>query len=77
MQCEGPVEKASRQVEDFHRLQLERLEHSAQAVQLDELHGRVAKPPKKQQNPGRSGARGLPGRVAGRVGLGFAQPCRS
>lgn len=41
------LEKAGQRAEDFHRLQLERLEEPLEAVQLDELHGRVAKSPKK------------------------------
>ncbi|MFQ6036910.1 MAG: hypothetical protein ACE5NM_13810 [Sedimentisphaerales bacterium] len=44
------LEKAGRRAEDFHRLQLERLQQPIEAVQLDELHGRVAKPPKKGRN---------------------------
>jgi transposase-like protein len=39
---ERMLEKAGRRAEDFHRLQLERLKQSVQAVQLDELHTRVA-----------------------------------
>lgn len=70
------LEKAGRRAEDFHRLQLDRLESSPQAVQLDELHGRVAKQPKKGANPERSGPRGLLGRVAERVARGFIPPWR-
>ena len=44
------LEKAGRRAEDFHRLQLEKLQQPIKAVQLDELHGRVAKQPKKGQN---------------------------
>jgi len=47
------LEKAGKRAEDFHRLQLEKLqsaEGAIEAVQLDELHGRVSKPPKKGQN---------------------------
>ena len=67
------LEKAGRRAEDFHRLQLQKLESSPQAVQLDELHGRVAKRPKKGRN---APPRGLFGRVAGRVGRGFTRPWR-
>ncbi len=41
------LEKAGKRAEDFHRLQLERLDEPLEAVQLDELHGRVAKSPKE------------------------------
>lgn len=41
------LEKAGKQAEDFHRLQLERLNEPLEAIQLDELHGRVAKNPKE------------------------------
>jgi len=41
------LEKAGKRAEDFHRLQLEKLGEPLEAVQLDELHGRVAKDPKK------------------------------
>jgi len=36
------LERAGRRAEDFHRLQLERLDKPPEAVQLDELHGRVS-----------------------------------
>jgi len=44
------LEKAGKRAEDFHRLQLEKLQQSIEAVQLDELHGRVAKESKKGQS---------------------------
>jgi transposase-like protein len=42
------VERAGRRADDFHRLQLDRLEAPLEAVQLDELHGRVCRPPGKK-----------------------------
>jgi len=42
------LEKAGRRAEDFHRLQLERLDEPLQAVEMDELHARVSKPPGKR-----------------------------
>jgi transposase-like protein len=36
------LERAGRRAEDFHRLQLDRLPAPPEAVQLDELHGRVS-----------------------------------
>ena len=69
------LEKAGKRAEDFHRLQLDKLEQPPQAVQLDELHGRVAKSPKKNQPKKR-----LPKRVRKRFGKkrgapGFTQLC--
>lgn len=43
---ESLLEKAGRRAEDFHRLQLEKLEQPLEVVELDELHGRSA-PAKK------------------------------
>jgi transposase-like protein len=54
------LEKAGKRAEDFHRLQLERLEEPLEAVELDELHGRVAESPKKTKttrSPKRRGKR--------------------
>ena len=42
------LEGAGRRAEDFHRLQLERLDKSPEAVQMDELHARVAKESQKK-----------------------------
>jgi len=39
------LKNAGRRAADFHPLQLERLERPPEAVELDELHGRVCKPP--------------------------------
>jgi len=35
------VDRGGKRAEDFHRLSLERLEEPLEAVQMDELHGRV------------------------------------
>ena len=37
------LEKAGKRAADFHRLQLEALEHPLEAVQMDELHGKTVK----------------------------------
>jgi hypothetical protein len=37
------LEKAGKRAADFHRLQLEDLEQSIEAVQMDELHGKTVK----------------------------------
>ncbi len=70
--------KAGRRAEDFHRLQLEKLDKPLEAVQLDELHGRVYKSPTdKEGKKGANGGRaGLLGRVAAWVGHGFTPPWR-
>jgi transposase-like protein len=66
------LEQAGRRAEDFHRLQLERLPAPPEAVQLDELHGRVS------AAPGEKGGRaGLLGAVAAWVGSGCMRRWRS
>jgi transposase-like protein len=40
------LEKAGKRADDFHRLQLENLDRSVEAVQMDELHGKTVKSPK-------------------------------
>jgi hypothetical protein len=59
------LEQAGRRAEDFHRLQLDRLTAPPEAVQLDELHGRVSPAPAKKGGPGH-----LLGAVAAWVGSG-------
>ena len=66
------LERAGRRAEDFHRLHLERLPAPPEAVQLDELHGRVSPPPGEE-----GGAPGLLGAVAARVGSGSMRRWRS
>ena len=74
------LQKGGRRADDFHRLQLERLQEAkgksadsvadkVASVQLDELHSRVAKESKK-------GAKNLLGRIVERVGRGFIPPWR-
>jgi len=63
------LQKGGRRADDFHGLQSERFEQvkgKLQAIQLDELHGRVAKEPKK-------GAKRLLERIVERVGRGFTR----
>jgi transposase-like protein len=66
------LEQAGRRAEDFHRLQLDKLAAAPQAVQLDELHGRVSPTPAKK-----GGTQGLFVAVAAWVGSGFTRPWRS
>jgi transposase-like protein len=49
------VELAGRRAQDFHQLQLERLDKPPEAVELDELHARVSRPPRQKR--GRHGDR--------------------
>lgn len=64
--------QAGRRAEDFHRLQLEKLTTPPEAVQLDELHGRVSPEPAKK-----GGAESRLAAIAGWVGSGFTRPWRS
>lgn len=67
------LEKAGRRAEHFHRLQLARLQQPPAAVQLDELHGRVA-----ATRPKKGGtASGLVARVAAWGESGFMPRWRS
>jgi transposase-like protein len=43
------LEHAGQRANDFHQLQLERLEEPPAAVELDELHTRVARPPREKK----------------------------
>jgi hypothetical protein len=70
------LEKAGPRAQDFHRLQLEKLDRPLEAMQLDELHARVCKAPvdrqakkgaKRRRTPGAPGLR----RVAARGRPGF------
>ncbi len=66
------LERAGRRAEDFHRLRLDKLAAPPEAVQLDELHGRVSPEPAKKGGP-----ESLLVAVAGWVGSGFTRPWRS
>lgn len=46
---------AGRRAQDFHQLQLEKLDRPPEAVEMDELHARVSRPPRKKR--GRRGSR--------------------
>lgn len=43
------VAHAGRRAEDFHQLQLERLKQPPPAVEMDELHARVSRPPREKK----------------------------
>jgi transposase-like protein len=38
--------RGGQRAEDFHQLQLEKLEHPPEVVEIDELHAKVARPPR-------------------------------
>jgi len=63
--------KAGRRAEDFHRLQLERLDQPLGAVELDELHGKVCRPPGAEKRGGRGGPLAILRDVAHWVETGF------
>ena len=66
------LSKAGSRAEDFHQLQLDRLDEAIEAVEIDELHAALAGP-KKGRNP-------LVALLADRVGdvaaRGFTWPWR-
>ncbi len=66
------LEHAGRHAEDFHGLQLDRFAAPPEAVQHDELHGRVSASP-----TAKGGAKTLLGAVARWVGSGLTRPWRS
>ncbi len=71
------LECAGRRAADFHRLQLARLDHSPAAVQLDELHARVAATASKKRggkNAGVGAKRGADAAVPAVIGC--MRPCR-
>jgi len=69
--------KAGRRAEDFHRLQLEHLAGPLEAVQLDELHGKLCRPPRKtpkKKRGGRSNPLAVLRDIASWVETGFMRP---
>jgi len=49
--------QGGRRAEDFHRLQLHKLEKPPEVVEMDELHAKVARPPGKKGGRGAAGTR--------------------
>jgi len=74
------LEKAGTRAEDFHQFQVERLEHPPAVVELDELHGRVCKPPPSARKKGRPARRRTGGgaldAIAAWADGGFTWPWR-
>jgi LacI family transcriptional regulator len=69
------LERAGPRAEDFHRLQLERLEQPLEAVELDELHARASDEAEKKGR--RLPRKDLLRLVASWVARGFTRPWRS
>src|SRR5207253_340253 len=69
-------EHAGGRADDFHHLQLDRLEQPPPAVELDELHARVSPTEAKKGGAERRPQAGLLGRIAAWVGYGFMRPWR-
>lgn len=69
------LERAGPRAEDFHRLQLEKLERPPEVVELDELHAKVSRPPLEKKAGKKGGANPVsPSRrasVVRRVATGF------
>ena len=62
------LEQAGRRAEDFHHLRLDKLPAPPEAVELDELHGRVS------PTPAEKGGRGRRRAAAARVASGYMRP---
>ena len=76
------LERAGPRAAAFHQQQLDCLQEPLGAVELDELHGRVCKPPRKKGRNARSDPEsrmggGLLDAVAAWVETGFTRPWRS
>ena len=63
--------RAGQRAEDFHRLQLERLDQPLEAVELDEMDGKVCRPPGAKKGGGRSNSLAILRDVADWVETGF------
>jgi transposase-like protein len=64
-------DRGGQRAEDFHQLQLEKVEHPPEVVELDELHAKVARPPQgKKGGAKRANPTSLPSVVL-QVATGF------
>jgi len=70
------LERSGKRAADFHQQQLDRLKQPLGAVELDELHGRVCKAPRKRGSHVSRMGGGLLDAVAGWVESGFTRPWR-
>jgi transposase-like protein len=74
---ERMLQKAGRRAEDFHTLQMERVSQPLEAVELDELHGRVCRPPKGEKKGRRADPLAPLRAIARWVETGCMRPWRS
>jgi transposase-like protein len=70
------LEQSGRRAEDFHRSQLENLDRPLEAVELDELHGKVCRPPGAPKKGGRANPLALLRDIVRWVETGFTPPWR-
>lgn len=70
---EHMLQKAGRRAEDFHRLQLDKLQQPLEAVEMDELHGRVSPTSAKKGGAASRQCTSLFGRVVAWVERGFTR----
>ena len=66
--------RAGTRAEDFHRLQLEKLERPPEIVEVDELHGKVARPPQGKKGGAKRASSALLFRAVRRAATGFMWP---
>lgn len=70
---EHMLQKAGRRAEDFHCLQLDKLQQPLEAVEMDELHGRVSPTLAKKGGAASSACTSLFDRIAAWVERGFTR----
>jgi transposase-like protein len=68
------LHKAGLRAEDFHHLQLDRLQRPLQAIEFDELHARVSPTAAKKGGAAAAGFRSRSAAAAVWVGRGFTRP---
>ena len=68
------LDRGGRRAEDFGQLQLHKLEHPPEVVEMDELHAKVARPPGKKGGREAAGTRAMGARAMGArtAGIGKA-----
>ena len=69
-------DRGGRRAEDFHQLQLEKSERPPEIVEVDELHGKVARPPQGKKGGANRASSTRLSRVARRAATGFMWPWR-
>jgi transposase-like protein len=81
--CEVDVRSVERlrdrggtRAEDFHQLQLEKLDRPPEIVEVDELHGKVARPPQGKKGGAKPASSARLSRAVRRAVTGFTWPWR-